>query len=68
MILRTIHCDICGAHYGETDAGEGFPDWGQLSGVSLDGDPNPTLCPVCLSRAAAFIDELKEEHRNGVDQ
>jgi len=61
MILRTIKCDICGAVYTEQRDGEGFPGWGALQGVILDGAANPSLCPDHLKAAADFIDGLKRD-------
>lgn len=58
MFLRTVKCDIktCDSTYTENSEGEGFPGWGQLNGVSLDGAENPHLCPICLSKTCDFID------------
>ena len=66
MITRTIHCDVCGASLQEEVENAGFPGWGQLSGVALDGKSNPFMCPRCLADVADFTDRLKEK-RNGVD-
>lgn len=59
MIKRTVVCGVCGMEHTETLAGEGFPNWGQLSGIVLDKDENPYLCPEHLAATADFIDKLK---------
>lgn len=61
MIKRIVQCDTCSAVYMEQAAGEGFPGWGQLSGVVVDGKDNPHLCPECLGKVATFVDGLKGE-------
>lgn len=67
MILRTIKCDLCGAVYTEQGDGAGFPGWGALQGVTLDGVANPCLCPEHLAAAAGFVDSLKQEPTDGLD-
>lgn len=59
-INRTIQCDICGAVEAETIPNNGWQGWGALQGVVLDGTPNPSLCPACLSKLADLADRLKE--------
>lgn len=66
MILRTIKCDVCGATYTEERDGAGFPGWGALQGVALDGVPNPSLCPKHLQAAAQFVDDMRG-NRDGLD-
>lgn len=61
MILRTIHCDICGISQMETKENEGWEGWGQINGISINGAINPSVCPDDLSRLADFADELCEE-------
>jgi len=59
-IVRTIRCAVCGASHTEEKEGDGFPGWGELRGVALDGEANPTLCPHHLSEATDFIDSMKQ--------
>lgn len=59
MIKRTVFCTVCRAQHTEDSEGAGFPNWGQLHGVALDGDANPHLCPACLDKTAQFLDEVK---------
>lgn len=59
MIKRTVVCGICGIAYTEQSNGEGFPNWGQLQGIVLDGDENPYLCPQHLAFTAEGLDRLK---------
>lgn len=59
-ITRTIECDICPAMEVEKVANEGWAGWGALNGVAIDGKANPTLCPTCLSKVAAFTDAMKQ--------
>lgn len=61
MIKRTVFCAVCGAQCTEDHEGAGFPNWGQVQGIALDGDANPHLCPVCLGKAAAHLDAMKKE-------
>ena len=65
MIRRTVTCVVCGGTHTEEEEGGGFLGWGQLSGVVLDGDVNPYLCPKHLEVVADFTDKLK--HDGGVD-
>lgn len=66
MILRTIKCDICGESYTEERDGAGFPGWGSLQGVTLNGTANPTFCPGHLAQVADFVDSL-EDDTDGLD-
>ena len=59
MIIRTIKCAVCGKEEREQKGQNGFPNWGSLNGIALDGEPNPTLCPEHLSMTAQFVDALK---------
>lgn len=63
-ITRTITCDICCKTATETVPNEGWPGWGGLHGIALNGVTNPTLCPTDLARVAEFIDK---ELRHGMD-
>lgn len=65
MILRTIKCDVCGETQQEASPNSGWAGWGALHGVVLNGIPNPSLCPPCLEKTAAFVDSLRSNH--GVD-
>lgn len=56
-IVRTIECCICGERYTEKNAGEGFPGWGAIQGIILNGEANPDLCPDHLTKVANFIDK-----------
>jgi len=67
MIKRTIKCDICGVEAIEPIDGGGWPGWGGLNGIALDGVPNPSLCPKHLAQVADFIDGLKGESDDGLD-
>jgi len=67
MIKRTIKCDICEAEMVEPVDGGGWPGWGGLNGIALDGVPNPTLCPEHLAVVADFVNDLKEGRANGLD-
>lgn len=58
MIKRTVVCGICTEQYTEEKEGDGFPGWGQISGIILNGDTNPYLCPKHLKNVANFADEL----------
>lgn len=60
MNLRLITCDIvgCNARHEEKTPGEGFPMWGQIHGIVLNGVPNPQLCPTHLSKLAEIADQL----------
>lgn len=60
MILRTIKCDVCGATETEVQSNSGWPSWGSLNGVSLNGTDNPCLCPMHLARVADFVDRMCE--------
>lgn len=63
MITRIIQCDICGRQEAEQVQETGWRGWGAIHGVALNGAPNPSLCPVCLSKVMNFIDG----GLNGVD-
>lgn len=63
MILRTIRCAVCGKTHTEAAPNVGFPGWGAVHGVELNGEANPTLCPEHLASVMNYIEELK----NGVD-
>lgn len=58
--LRTVYCDIkgCDHKHEEVAFGAGWPGWGQLSGIELNGMPNPMLCPEHLQYIADFADRL----------
>ena len=58
MIKRTIQCDVCGFQETESQANAGWPNWGQLNGIELNGNENPYLCPTHLSETADFVDSL----------
>ena len=62
-VKRTVCCDICPVTYTEEKPNEGFPGWGQLIGIELDGVENPYLCPEHLKKTAEFVDNMKEEYR-----
>jgi hypothetical protein len=64
MILKIVTCDICGESYRELKYGEGFPGWGQLHGIALDGVPDPYFCPEHLAEISDFVCQLKE-NKNG---
>lgn len=57
---RTVQCDIpgCDKNLEEDQFGTGFPGWGQLSGIALNGIPNPMLCPEHLHKVADAVDAL----------
>lgn len=55
-ILRNIECDVCHATQQEQEANAGWPGWGAVQGVQLNGIPNPSLCPDCLTKVMVFID------------
>lgn len=67
MIKRIIKCDICGLEMEEPVAGAGWPGWGGLNGIAMDGVSNPNLCPEHLAATADFVDGLKEGRGDGVD-
>lgn len=56
--VRTIKCDIpgCEAQHTEKTHGDGFPGWGELKGIALNGVANPSLCPKHLAMVAEYID------------
>lgn len=58
-ILQVIKCDVCGNEHREKSHGEGFKGWGMLNGITLDGIPNPALCPEHLAKVANYVDTLK---------
>ena len=58
-ILRTIQCSICKETYTEPEPNAGWKGWGILSGIVLDGDENPCLCPAHLKHVANFVNEVK---------
>lgn len=59
MRQQTISCDIPGCNESGVDTdGQGFHGWGALHGISLNGTPNPCLCPLHLAAVAEFIDSL----------
>jgi hypothetical protein len=64
MIFRIVECDICGTTLTEVAPGTGFPHWGQLQGVNLDGSENPFLCPAHLAKIADFADKLRQNNLN----
>lgn len=57
MILRTIHCDVCGMTQTENMPGAGWPGWGELRGVQINGAVNPCLCPQHLAVLAQVLDK-----------
>lgn len=63
-VLRTIKCDVkkCNSQYVEQQAGDGWPGWGSLNGIVLDGVTNPSLCPNCLRIIAETADNLGAEN------
>ena len=67
MMVRKVVCGVCGTSHTETLPGEGWPGWGQLQGIVLDGDENPYLCPTHLSDIAGFTNTLRMGVGNGVD-
>ena len=65
--IRTVVCSVCKKTYTEPKHGLGFPGWGSLNGISLDGDDNPMLCPEHLNKVADFVDHMKQGNKNGLD-
>lgn len=61
MMIRTLVCGVCGKQEVEPSPGAGHAGWGQLSGIVLDGDENPYLCPEHLAELASAIDGMKHE-------
>jgi hypothetical protein len=61
-VRRKIYCDIpgCDENFIESEPGAGFPNWGQLGGISLNSIPNPYLCPKHLATTADFVDSLNK--------
>ncbi len=57
MILRTITCDApeCKHLEQEQAPGAGWPGWGAIQGIAIDGKENPSLCPRHLKAIADFI-------------
>lgn len=58
-VKRTITCDVCEASQEEALPEQGWPGWGAIQGVVLDGIANPNLCPSCLASVMNFIDGKK---------
>ena len=58
-ILRTIRCSLCPTTFTEPEPNAGWQDWGQVSGIVLDGEANPCLCPDHLAQVANYINEVK---------
>ena len=58
---RTLTCDIpgCVACCVEESFAAGWPGWGELKGIALNGTENPHLCPEHLRRTAEFIDSMR---------
>jgi rubredoxin len=67
MIKRSIECDVCGWVLNEAKDGAGWPGWGQINGVNLNGVDNPNLCGMCLSRVMDFVDNM-ENHTISVKE
>lgn len=57
-IKKTVCCDICGKEYTEKNPNDGFPNWGQIMGINLNGTDNPYVCPYHLAEVADFIDNM----------
>lgn len=55
---RKVICAVCGKERQERNYGEGWPGWGQLNGIILNGDENPYLCEDHLAMTANFVDSL----------
>lgn len=68
MIMRTVYCCVpgCGRNETEKRPNDGWPGWGQLSGVVVQFDDrkieNPTLCSEHKRVAATvlFGDEVTD--------
>lgn len=62
-IIRTARCAIrdCTARREEQQYGEGFSGWIQISGVALNGHPNPMICPRHRDIIMEFVDSLEIE-------
>jgi len=58
-IKQIIQCSVCGKEEIEKETGAGFTGWGALQGISLDGEDNPTLCPIHLKSQAKSLDIVK---------
>ena len=68
MIIRTIICFHCGIKQEETNPNAGWPGWGAIHGVQIDGTINPDFCPECLSVIMNFVDNCKQvRNENGLD-
>jgi len=61
MIERTIVCGACGKREAEKTQDAGWPGWGRLEGVALNGVPNPHLCHEHLVVAVQAIDQATED-------
>lgn len=59
--VRYIECAVCGERAEEPGEGFGFPGWGGLHGIELDGEKNPSLCPRHLAPLADLLDAMKRE-------
>ena len=60
-IKRTVCCDMCGVVQEEAKLDAGWPGWGAIQGVALDGVACPALCPECLAILMTFIEERKHD-------
>lgn len=58
-MVRKFICDVCGEVFTEEKFGAGAPGWGQLMGIILDGNDNPTLCSNHLATIADQLDKMK---------
>lgn len=58
MITRKAICDVCHKEEVEVAQNIGWPGWGAVQGVSLNGVDNPTLCSECLNKVMQFVDGL----------
>lgn len=66
MRIRIIRCCVCGKEQRESGTGHGWPGWGSLNGVELDGEPNPDVCPDHKKPLADLLDKMKNGDDNGV--
>ena len=64
LTQRSIICAVCMKKSTEHFPGAGWPGWGNINGVELNGKANPILCPTHLSKVMDFIDGLADKNKS----
>lgn len=69
-VIKTIRCDVCKKTEQEKEPNAGWPGWGALQGINLNGVDNPNLCPTHLGHVAELLSHTADsfmEKEDGVD-